>query len=165
MFIHRQLLPEDDVRSFACGTESLDAWLQDAAQRSHRQGIVRVHVWVDQSAPDRVVAYSAIQPTQLSATDLSRGQSGGHTAVPGYLIARLAQNRSLHGTGLGSELLVTTLEICVEASRVGGGRIIVVDPVDDAARGFYEHHDFLPTKGGTDRLVMKVATAAAALGD
>lgn len=48
-------------------------------------------------------------------------------------------------------------------AKVGGGRIIVMDPIDQAARDFYRHHDFVPTKGD-DRLVMKVATAEAALG-
>ena len=124
---------------------------------------MRVYVWVDDAEPDLVVAYTAIQPTQVAARVLSRSQSGGHSTVPGYLIAKLALERTLHGSGLGAELLVRSLEICVAAAKVGGGRIIVVDPIDGAAHDFYRHHDFAPTKDD-GRLVMKVATAEAALG-
>lgn len=162
MFLHRLLLPDDDLDGFDCGVASLNDWLASHAQRSHEQGVVRVYVWVDESEPDLVVAYTAIQPTQVAASNLSRTQSGDHSTVPGYLIAKLALDGTLHGSGLGAELLVRSLEKCVAAAKVGGGRIIVVDPIDAAARDFYLHHDFVPTKGD-DRLVMKVATAEAAL--
>ena len=80
------------------------------------------------------------------------------------LTDRLALRSSLEPLSpFSRELLVRSLETCVAAAKVGGGRIIVVDPIDQAARDFYRHHDFVPTKGD-DRLVMKVATAEAALG-
>jgi hypothetical protein len=37
-----------------------------------------------------------------------------------------------------------------------------VDALDDAAHSFYRHHDFQPIQGSR-RLVMKVATARAAV--
>ena len=163
MLVHRPLLPDDDLERFDCGVVALDDWLASHAQRSHEQGVVRVYVWADEAAPELVIAYVAIQPTQVAASDLSRSQSGGDSTVPGYLIAKLALDRTLQGTGLGAELLVRSLETCVAAAKVGGGRIIVVDPIDEAARDFYLHHDFVPTKAD-GRLVMKVATAEAALG-
>lgn len=98
----------------------------------------------------------------MAASDLRCRQSGGHSTAPGYLIAKLALDCTLHRSGLEAELLVRSLETCVAAAKVGGGRSIVVDPIDEAARDFYLHHDFIPTKGD-DRLVMKVATAEAAL--
>lgn len=163
MFVHRLLSPDDDVTGFNSGVASLDHWLTANAARSHRQGVLRVYVWVDESEPQRVVAYTAIQPTQLASGTLSRMQAGGHTSVPGYLIARLALDRGLHGTGLGAELLIRALEVCVDASQIGGGRIIAVDPIDDAATTFYEKFGFSPTKSAGHRLVMKMSTAAAAL--
>jgi GNAT superfamily N-acetyltransferase len=162
MFLHRLLEPDDDVAGFDCGAAPLDQWLTSTAHRAHRQRVVRVYVWVAESDPHRVVAYSAIQPTQILAATLTRGQSGGHGAVPGYLIARLALDRSLQGQGMGTELLARTLQTCVAAAAISGGRLVAVDPIDEAARDFYVAHGFTGTKGG-DRLVMKVATAAAEL--
>jgi hypothetical protein len=40
---------------------------------------------------------------------------------------------------------------------------VLVDAIDDSAREFYEHHDFVPLPGHDRRLVMKLSTAAKAL--
>lgn len=84
--------------------------------------------------------------------------------MPGYLIAKLALARGLQGSGHGAELLARSPGTCVAAAKVECGRVIVVDPIDDAAREFNPYHDFVSTNGD-DRLVMKVATAEAALAD
>ena len=49
--------------------------------------------------------------------------------------------------------------------RRAGGRVVVVDAVDAAAKAFYEHHDFQPMPGSDQRLLMKLSTAATALGE
>lgn len=163
MFLFRPLAPDDEVTGFDCGSPPLNSWLTTSAARAHVQDIVRVYVWVDEDAPHRVVAYAAVRPTRIAARSLTRGEAGGHTTVPAYLIARLALHRDLHGRGLGGELLFRMVEVCIDASRIGGGRVIVVDPIDDAATRFYERFGFGPTKGPDARLVMKVSTAEAAL--
>ena len=53
-------------------------------------------------------------------------------------------------------------ERIVAAATNAGGRLIAVDALDDAAHRFYCHHDFQPIQGSR-RLVMKIATARAAL--
>jgi len=82
--------------------------------------------------------------------------------VPGYLLARLALDVSLHGQGLGSELLIDALQVTVAAGDRAGGRLIVVDAIDQEAHDFYRHHGFVPIAGAR-RLAMKVATARGAL--
>jgi hypothetical protein len=42
--------------------------------------------------------------------------------------------------------------------------VVLVDAIDDDARAFYEHHDFQPIPDQPRRLVMKLSTAAKALG-
>ncbi|WP_341359269.1 GNAT family N-acetyltransferase [Georgenia sp. M64] len=107
-----------------------------------------------------VRAYYAVAPTQLNRADgLSRSMSAGYTSVPAYLVARLAVDLELQGRGLGAELLLDALELVVEAAELGGGRLVVVDAIDEMARAFYEHHGFTRI-GGSDRLVIKVATVA-----
>jgi hypothetical protein len=41
----------------------------------------------------------------------------------------------------------------------------VVDATDDEAQSFYEHYHFVPVQNRERRLVMKVSTAAKALGE
>jgi GNAT superfamily N-acetyltransferase len=159
-----QPLAEDhDVSQFDSGNESLDRWVQRDAFRAHRAGISRTTVW---TAPGEraVVAYHAIAPTQVARVDLpSRSLSAGYSHVPAYLIGRLALDRSLHGQGLGTQLLLDALELILEAADRAGGRIIVVDAIDETAHRFYQHHGFRGIEG-SNRLAMKVATASAILG-
>jgi hypothetical protein len=53
--------------------------------------------------------------------------------------------------------------LVVKAAESGGGRIVVVDAIDDAAQRFYEHFNFNPIQNHRGRLVMKISTAAAAV--
>ena len=162
-WISQTLAEFHDGSRFHCGHESLDRWLRAEALRAHRAGIARTTVWVVPDAP-AVVAYHAIAPTQVARVDLpSRSLSAGYSLVPGYLIGRLALDQSLHGQGLGSQLLLDAIERIVGAADRAGGRVIVVDAIDAAAHRFYTHHGFLPIEG-SNRLVMKLSTARAILG-
>ena len=156
------LAEHHDVAQFNSGNESLDRWLERDALRAHRAGISRTTVWT-RPGELTVVAYHAIAPTQIARIELpSRALSGGYTHVPGYLIGRLALDQALHGQGLGTQLLLDALERIVEAADRAGGRVIVVDAIDEAAHHFYRHHDFHAIEH-SNRLVMKLTTAAAML--
>jgi GNAT superfamily N-acetyltransferase len=162
-WVSQPLTHDHDVSQFGSGNESLDQWLQRDGLRAHRAGISRTTVW---TAPrDRaVVAYHAIAPTQIARIDLpSRSLSGGYSQVPGYLIGRLALDQTLQGQGLGTQLLLDALERILDAADRAGGRVIVVGAIDDAAHHFYLHHGFRAIEQ-SNRLVMKLATAAAILG-
>ena len=158
-----RLLGEHDVSQFDCGNDHLNAWLRDHALRAERAGVSATTVWTPADAP-QVVAFHSIAPTLVRRDELpSRKLAGGYSSVPGYLLGRLALDRRLHGQRLGSQLLLDAIEVAVAAADRGGGRVLVVDAIDDAAISFYEHHDFIRV-GGTNRLVMKIATARQALG-
>ena len=162
-WVSQPLTQDHDVSQFGSGNESLDQWLQRDALRAHRAGISRTTVWTAPS--DRaVVAYHAIAPTQIARIGLpSRSLSGCYSHVAGYLIGRLALDQTLHGQGLGTQLLLDALERILDAAARAGGRVIVVDAIDDAAHRFYSHHGFRAIEH-SNRLVMKLATAAAILG-
>jgi GNAT superfamily N-acetyltransferase len=139
-----------DLTRLRSGHDTLDHWLHHEAQRAHTAGTAHTTVWTPHEDPV-VVAYYAIAPTQFARADLpSRALSAGYSHVPGYLIARLALDRSLHRQGLGTQLLLDALERIVIAAADAGGRLIAVDAIDGDAHRFY-------------RLVMKVATARSAL--
>ncbi len=63
----------------------------------------------------------------------------------------------------GTQLLVEALRRIVEAARVDGGRVVIVDADNEGLLGFYQGHGFLPTGVDPLRLYMKVATARALL--
>lgn len=108
-------------------------------------------------------------PITRSFPPKSFGKTRGYRAIwpaglldTGYLIARLALDVSLHGRGRSAQLLLDALGGVVRAAEISGGRLIVVDAIDDAAQQFYEHFGFIPVNNRPGRLVMKVSTVEAA---
>lgn len=149
---------QHDVAASDCGVSTLNVWLGEQALRAQQAGTARTFVWVTAKAPEQVWAYFSLAPTELSRDHLSRGQSSGYSTVPGYLLARLAVHTDLHGFGYGGQVLVDALTRAARAAEAGGGRLIVVDALDDAAASFYRHYDFTPVKENPHRLVLKMAS-------
>ena len=115
------------------------------------------YVWTPEH-DDRVVAYYSITPHQVVRDEVSSGMAGGVSVIPAYLLARLALHDSLHGQGLGGDLLHDALDRIVSAAGIASGRLVVVDAIDEQAAPFYRHHDFRPVKSNPLRLVMKIST-------
>ncbi|GAA3279010.1 hypothetical protein Dvina_01355 [Dactylosporangium vinaceum] len=164
---HPEPLSDDhEIGLFDCGVPALNLWLATQARRAQAADTARTYVWADDERD--VVAYYSICPTQLMRNELpSRSVSGGFTVVPAYLLARLALDTRLRGRGHGGDLLVDALTTIVNASETGAGRVIVVDAIDGAAVGFYEHYGFIRVRdqdADHQRLVMTVATARRNLG-
>lgn len=152
-----------DLEQFDCGKEPLDEWLKHHARSAAGRG-TRTYVLVDVTAGP-VVAYCAIAPHLIEREAMPRRTGrGAPRQIPAILLAKLAVDQHIHGRGLGRELLVRTLELIVETAKRAGGKVVVVDAIDDEAAAFYEHHDFERLPGDAHRLVMKISTAARALG-
>ncbi|OBJ12657.1 acetyltransferase [Mycobacterium sp. 1482292.6] len=166
MFESARLDDDHTLDGFDCGKESLNTWLFEQGRRAGSSGVANVYVWTPLGEP-KVCAYFAICPTEVVRSDdgVTGSMAGGYSRIPGYLIARLAMDEVLHGQGYGEQLLLDALGKAVAASEIGGGRLIVVDAIDDEAQAFYQHYHFVPVRHRERRLVMKVSTAAKALGE
>ena len=157
-----RLSPEHPIQAFASGNNDLDIWLRDAACTADRAGTARVYAWLDDAG--EVIGYFAILPHSIRRRELpSSIGRGAPDLIPGFLLARLALAEQFHGLGLGAQLLAGALEMVLAAIRLGGGRIIVVDAIDDHARGFYKHLGLRSLPDDPNRLVMKASTVAASL--
>jgi GNAT superfamily N-acetyltransferase len=144
---------------FACGKAPLDEWLTQHARGATGQG-TRTYVLVE-TETNAIVGYFAIAP-HLVARDAvpARIGRGAPQQIPAILLAKLVLDQSSQGTGLGRLLLVRALEKIVEAAKHAGGKLVVVDAIDDEAARFYQHHDFAPIPGNPYRLVIKMSTVA-----
>jgi len=95
---------------------------------------------------DWITSRRLSRPTSSNIWVRSRSDPNNSSicVIPGYLLAGLAVAESSQGTGNGGRLLVETLRTTLEAIRVGGGRVIVVDAIDDHAHNFHQHFGFKP---------------------
>ncbi len=151
-----------NLDAFTCGNPSLDEWLRERAYNATRQG-TRTYLLLENDT-DEVVGYFAIAPHLLERDEAPRRLGrGAPRRIPAILLAKLALHERLHGRGLGAELLIQALTTIVAAARSAGGRVVVVDALDDHAASFYRAHDFKPTPNDPRRLILKLSTVARAL--
>jgi GNAT superfamily N-acetyltransferase len=150
-----------DLSAFSSGNLELDGWLQEHARHALGQG-TRTYVVVDRG--HTIVGYFSIIPHVLDRDEAPKKLArGAPRQIPGILLAKLALSESLQGQGLGAELLICALATILDAARVAGGTVVIVDAIDPAAAGFYRHHDLEPLPNRADRLVLKLSTIAKAL--
>lgn len=152
-----------DLDAFDCGHDALSSWLSQHAGRAAGQG-TRTYLLVE-DVTGAVVGYFAVAPHLLERDDAPRSvRRGAAQRIPAILLAKLALDKRVHGKGLGGELLVHAQTTVVTAARAAGGRLVVVDAIDESAASFYRAHDFTPAPTDPRRLIMKLSTAARALG-
>lgn len=125
-------------------------------------GTARSYVWT--GTDNIVVGYFSLCPHEVRRDVLPSALAHGSPyAVPAILLARLALDASLHGKGLGTDLLLDALTRAAEAVEIVGGRLIVVDALDEQAARFYEHHGFRAAPSRPARLFRKASDVAAAV--
>jgi len=154
-FIVEPLESRHELSTLDSGVVTLDSWLRNSSMRAQKQGSARTKVLVRPGTP-KVLGYYSIAPTSVERSALPNPASAGLSSVPAYLLARLALDRSLQGIGLGANLLSTALADIVKASHLVGGRLVVVDAVDDTALKFYEHYGFKRI-GPSNRLYERIS--------
>jgi hypothetical protein len=153
---------------------SYNEWLANDAPRAVESGSAAVHLLVetptgenDKPTGGRVVGYFAICPTLIVRDDAPKHvRRGLLRSAPGWLVAKLALDRSLRGNPeheWGRQLLREALLTIIAAADLGGGQVIVVDPDNAGLVAWYAANGFLSTGGPDLRMYMKVATARAYL--
>lgn len=162
-FFSEALTESHDLTHFDCENGDLNDWLRDSALHARGMGTARTFVWVEASSPI-VAAYYSVAPHVVARETLSKSVGrGSPDKIPAILLARLAIHHMLKGQGFGSQLLLDSLELIVASARKVGGRLVVVDAIDDNAIGFYRHHGFQSIPGRDNRLVQKLSRVASTL--
>ena len=154
-----------DLSLFDSGEADLDAWLREGATAAARARVAQTFVWVRDEGDREVVASYALSAHAIPRAEApSRIGRGVPDPVPAALLAKLALDRSLQGSGLGQVLLVDALQRILQASDHGPAvRAIVVDAATDAGRGLYAKFGFVAAPGRADRMLVRAETIAKGL--
>lgn len=149
-----------DVSPFTCGKPALDHWLKTRALSNQDKGFTAVLV-VHEAG--RVVGYYGLAPGAVVPGILPRSVRSGQPPdpVPCLLLGQLATDVDWAGRGIGTGLVKHALERCVAASKLVGGRALMVNAVDDEAAAFWRRRGFLPSRDEPLILFRSIADIAA----
>lgn len=137
-----RLSPAHDLVRFCCGNKALDDWLRHHGWENERRDLSRTYVLIDE--PATVVGYYSLTMGGVRKDRLPKRYGHG---LPNYdigmvLIARLAISLSHQGQGLGRDLMIDAIKRSERAGAHAAARFLAVDPIDDAARAFYQRFGF-----------------------
>lgn len=153
------------LQYFDSGVRALDDWLRREALAAHRGGLSRTHVSTERDDDEFVVqGYFTLAPTIVM--EQIPGSSGSRReGYPSYVLAKLARNLNVAGTGHGAELLAEAVVKTVEAADAAGGRFLVVDPHfrdltpegAESLRTFYRKYGFADLEE-SNRMYVTIST-------
>jgi GNAT superfamily N-acetyltransferase len=139
-----KLAKHHDVSSFDCGKPPLNDWLKRFALINQQNDSARTYVVIRSG---RVVGYYSLSSGSVrkdeSPARVAKGLANHPIGV--ILLARLAVDRSEHGSGLGKALLVDALSRALDAADTIGARAILVHALDEDAVTFYRKFGFDPS--------------------
>lgn len=142
MFVCATYGEQHAVGGFDCGQATLNEWLTRHAKIAQAKRTAQVFVWTEEGS-DEVLAYFTLSAHEIVAADLPRRLARGMPErIPAVLLGKLALDRTLHGRGLGGQLLFDAYRRVLWATQTVAARYLVVDAADDTAVDFYEHYGF-----------------------
>jgi GNAT superfamily N-acetyltransferase len=158
------LAAHHDVSRFSCGKPVLDRWLQNRALSNQTKGFTAVMVVHELG---RVVGFYGLAPTAIVPATMPRSIRTGQPPdpVPCLLLGQLATDTEWAGRGVGTGLLKHALTRCVEASRLIGGRALVVNAVDPDAAVFWQRRGFMTSRDDELVLFRSIADIAASIAE
>jgi GNAT superfamily N-acetyltransferase len=137
-----KLRPDHLVDSFDCGSPELNRYLARFALQNQQAGAAQTYVGL---VGPTIIGYHTLAAGHVSpdqAPDRIKKGLARHP-IPIMLLARLAVDHRWQGLGIGQALLRDALLRTLQAADIIGIRAFAVHAMDERARRFYEHFDFL----------------------
>ena len=155
-----------DRKSFACGQPDLDRYLKQQARQDATRRVAATFAAVERGAAV-LAGYYSLSATGVPLQDLppeTAARLPRYPLLPATLLGRLAVDRAHQGRKLGEFLLVDALHRTLEQSKAIGSIAVIVDAIDDRARAFYQHFEFIALPDQPRRLFLPMETIAGLFG-
>jgi GNAT superfamily N-acetyltransferase len=152
--------------AFTCGRPELDDYLRNRATQDLERNAAAVFVALPTASAD-VAGYYSLSALSVPLTDLPATVARKlprYPNLPATLLGRLAVDRGHQGRGVGIFLLLDALARAWRATGEVGSVAVVVDAIDEAARRFYEHCEFIPLPDQRLRLFLPMKSIARIVG-
>lgn len=158
MYIIEPISKNHHRNNFSCGKPALDEYLYRFARQNDEKNIAKTFVAVD--VQNNVVGYYSLCTASIEFEEIPeevRKQLPNYP-IPAALIARLAVDEKYRGQGMGAMLLVDALQRIVTASAELAVKVILVDAMDEEARNFYKHFEFIELPDQDLKLFLPIET-------
>jgi len=158
-------LGDHDRAEFSCGTVELDYYLLQQANQDAKRKVAAPFVMVDSA--DRVVGYYTLSAYGIRIGDLPpefANKLPKYPLLPATLLGRLAVSKAHQGQKLGQVLLMDALDRSWRNSKEVASIGVVAEAIDETAREFYLHHEFVPLLEHPRKLFIAMKTIQRALG-
>jgi GNAT superfamily N-acetyltransferase len=147
------MVEEEDLEAAA----EMNVFLQRHALDQMKRGVSRTFILRDNDGPDhnRALGYYSTSVAHLSAEDIPNVVSHRMT-IPVLLLLRLAIDKEVHRKGYGSKLFIYMLHQLVHLASVTAIHALVLEPLNQHVKGFYEKFGLRPLPGDPRRMYIRV---------
>lgn len=133
-------------KDFDCGKELLNDYLKTQARQDVKRKLSACFVLAD-SETKVIQGYYTLSNNSIPLSSFSEQIQNklpkSYKSIPTTLLGRLAIDKKYQGNGIGKILLIDALKRSYGISNEIGSFGIIVDPIDDEAKGFYQKYDFI----------------------
>ena len=133
-------------KDFDCGKELLNDYLKTQAGQDVKRKLSVCFVLAD-SDTKVIQGYYTLSnssiPLSSFTEQIQKKLPKSYKSIPTTLLGRLAIDKKYQGNGIGKILLMDALKRSYGISNEIGSFGIIVDPIDDNAKGFYQKYDFI----------------------
>lgn len=151
-----------DRSGFDCGDPETNAFLARFARQSHEQNAAKTYCAIETAHPGRILGFYSIAPSAVAHAVVPGRMTRGLARhdVPGFLLARIATDKTVAGQGLGGQLLAAAARRCLRLVAEGGGILLIIDAKNDRAADWYASFGAERLLSEPLRLVIHLATFA-----
>ncbi len=128
-----------DRKGFDCGAPELNEYLERYARQNHASGGAKTFVAASPAEPARVLGYYSISPgaMEFDRVPAQLTRKLARYDVPVFRLGRLAVSLSMHGQGLGGDLLLAAGVRALAVAAQIGGVALAIDAKDAKAARWY----------------------------
>jgi len=150
---------DHDRKGFNCGSEPLNAFLNQTARQHSDRGISRTFVLIDEMSEKTIIGFFTLSLCELKSENIPPAEARKLPRdVSGVRLGRLAVAFQFQRQGFGMELLVGAMQKFVGVFQAAGGIGLFVDAKDSHARRYYEQFGFVPLSSNDLQLFLPALT-------
>ncbi|MFT5336978.1 MAG: putative GNAT family N-acyltransferase [Sphingobacteriales bacterium] len=132
---------------FSCGKEPLNNYIKRQVSQDIQRKLAVCFVIIEtEDKLEKVKGYYTLSsegiPRDTIPEKFQKKFPKSYESIPSTLLGRLARDKNVNGTRVGEFLLIDALYKCHVSAKSIASFAVVVDPIDDEAKSFYEKYGF-----------------------